>query len=193
MLGTPEALVLALGAGGAALAELAPGVAEDELLCVAVILPASPDVELGVVELEGGAALELVEAVALAVWPVGLVALVCSLGAAAALVELGALEALLDALWEPLALASGVVLGAVPELDVEALGGIAEALLSLEVVPLELLAVVGLLLPVVEPPPAVALTERCSSTFLTPATDFAISLARFLSAFDATLPVSIAV
>ena len=115
-------------------------------------------------------------------------ALLCPLELVAALAELGALEAL----WEGLALVSGVVLGAVAELDVEVLGGMAEALLSLEVVPLEVPTVVGLLLPVVEPPPAVAFTVRCSSTFLIPATDFAISLARFLSALDATLPVSMA-
>jgi len=85
------------------------------------------------------------------------------------------------------------VLGAVAVLEVDVLGGIAEASLTLEDVPLGALAVVGLLLPVVDPPPAVAFTVRCSSTFLIPATDFAISLARFLSALDTTVPVSIAV
>ena len=90
------------------------------------------------------------------------------------------------------ALASGVLLGAVGELEVAAeLGGIAEALLSLEGVPLGALALVGLLL--LAELPAVALTVRCSSTFLIPDMDFAISLARFLSALEETVPVSIAV
>jgi len=85
-----------------------------------------------------------------------------------------------------------VVLGAVPAFEVEAtLGGIAEALLSLDV-PLDVLALVGLLLGGVELPLALALTVKCSSTFFTPATDFASSFARFLSAFEATVPVSIA-
>jgi len=80
----------------------------------------------------------------------------------------------------------------VPALDVEAtLGGIAEALDSLEELG-GVLAVVGLLLPLAEPP-ALALTVRCSSTFFIPAMDFAISLARFLSALDATVPVRMAV
>ena len=68
----------------------------------------------------------------------------------------------------------------------------AEALLSFDDVPVEVLALVGLLFAGAEPP-AVALTVRCSSTFFIPAMDLAISLARFLSALDATVPVSIAV
>ena len=82
-------------------------------------------------------------------------------------------------------------MGAVVELEPEVLGAIAEALLSLED-PEEVLALVGLLLPGVELPPALALMVRCSSTFLIPAMDFASSFARFLSAFEATVPVSIA-
>lgn len=85
-----------------------------------------------------------------------------------------------------------MVLGAVPALEVEAtLGGIAEALLSLDL-PLGVLALVGLLFGGVELPLALALTVRCSSTFLIPAIDLASSLARFLSALEATVPVSIA-
>jgi hypothetical protein len=151
------------------------------------MLAASPVEELGVVD-EGA---------------LPAVVLVCPLGLLAALAELGVLEALLDVLWEELALgeelalASGVVLGAVAEPEVDAaLGGMAEALLSLEVevedVALGALALVGLLLLLAEPP-AVALIVKCSSTFLIPAIDFAISLARFLSALEATVPVSIAV
>lgn len=82
--------------------------------------------------------------------------------------------------------------GAVVELEPDVLGAIAEALLSLEDVAVEVLALVGLLLPGVELPPALALMVRCSSTFLIPAKDFANSFARFLSAFEATVPVSIA-
>jgi len=91
-----------------------------------------------------------------------------------------------------LVLASGVVLGAVPALEAEATLGDMEALFSLEDVTVGALAVVGLLLLLAEPP-AVALTVRCSSTFFIPAMDFAISLARFLSAFEVTVPVSMAV
>jgi len=92
-----------------------------------------------------------------------------------------------------LALASGVVLGAVPALDVEAtLGGIAEALLSFSNEDVPVLAVVGLLLLFGESSAAPFIVS-CSSTFFIPAIDFAVSLARFLSAFDATEPVSTAV
>jgi hypothetical protein len=53
------------------------------------------------------------------------------------------------------------------------------------------LAFVGLLL--LAEVPALVLMVNCSFTCFTPAIDFAISLARFLSAFDATVPVSMAV
>ena len=59
---------------------------------------------------------------------------------------------------------------------------------------LVLLAFVGLLLPWSDDlPPALAFTVSCSLTCLTPVRDFASSRARFLSAFEATVPVSIAV
>jgi hypothetical protein len=41
--------------------------------------------------------------------------------------------------------------------------------------------------------PALALTVNCSFTCFTPAIDFAMSFARFLSAFEATVPVIMAV
>jgi hypothetical protein len=191
LLGTPVALVLALGAGSPPCAVALGGV-EVELLWVAVMLAASPVEELGVVELEGGVVLELAFGLVVpGTWPEAVV-LVCPLGLVAALAELGTVEAVLDALWDGFALASGVVLGAVGELELAAeLGGIAEALLPLEDVLLGALALVGLLL--LAELPAAALTVRCSSTFLIPDMDFAISLARFLSALEETVPVSIAV
>ena len=75
MLGTPVALV---------------GV-EAELLCVAVMLAASPDVELGVVE-------PVVALVVLDGELGGAVAVLCPLELGSALAELGAAEALLEAL-----------------------------------------------------------------------------------------------
>ena len=66
-----------------------------DVLCVAVMLPASPVEELGDVELDGVVAeVEL----ALGVGLVGVAALLCALGVVAALAELGALEAAVDAL-----------------------------------------------------------------------------------------------
>jgi hypothetical protein len=119
--------------------------------------------------------------VVLDAWLFGLllVALVCPL--------LGVVE-------EP-APASEVKVGAAEALDVEA------AALPLGVLP-ALLASAGLLLllddpaPEPEPDPApeeAPLIVNCSFTCFTPAIDLATSLARFLSAFDATLPVIIAV
>jgi len=55
--GNPEAVLLALGAGGGAGG--VPVAEEAELLCVAVMLAASPDEELGVAELDEGVVLEL--------------------------------------------------------------------------------------------------------------------------------------
>ena len=192
MLGTPDALALALGAEGGAGAVpalvLALGAADVDVLWVAVMLAASPVLELGGVELDEGDVAELELALGLGVGLVGVAALLCAVGLAAEVAELGALEALVEAL----ALASGVVLGAVAALELDVLGAIAEALLSLENVPPEVLALVGLLLPGVVLPPALAIMVRCSSNFLIPAMDFATSFARFLSAFEATVPVSIA-
>ena len=193
MPGTPDALALALGAdgGAGAVAALVLGAEDVDVLWVAVMLAASPVLELGAVELDEGDVAELELALVLGVGLGAVAALLCALGVVAELTELGALEALVEALWEALALASGVVLGAVAVLEPEVLGAIAEALLSFED-PEEMLALVGLLLPGVELPPALALMVRCSSTFLIPAMDFATSFARFLSAFEETVPVSIA-
>jgi len=70
-------------------------------------------------------------------------------------------------------------------------GVAADALLVPEVEDAALLAFVGLLLLLVVP--ALEFTCNCSLTCLMPVIDFAISLARFLSALFATVPVSIAV
>jgi len=90
------ALVLALGAEGLTPAlTLALGGVEVGLLWVPVMLVASPEAELGVVELDDGVVLAVVVP---AVWSVELVALACPVELIGALAELGALEALLEAL-----------------------------------------------------------------------------------------------
>lgn len=69
-----------------------------DVLCVAVMLPASPVEELGDVELDGVVA-ELELALVLpGLGLVGVAALLCALGVVAALAEPGALEAAVDAL-----------------------------------------------------------------------------------------------
>ena len=90
--------------------------------------------------------------------------------------------------WVALAPDSGPELGVLVELGVAA-----EAVVLCVDAPAELLASVGLLLPPPDDFPALAFTVSSSFTCLTPAMDFAMSRARFLSAFEATLPVSMAV
>lgn len=74
------------------------GVVEVEVLCVAVMPAASPVEELGEVELDGVVAELELALVPLEVGLVGVVALLWPLGVVAPLVELGALEAAVDAL-----------------------------------------------------------------------------------------------
>ena len=97
MIGTPDAVALALGADGGAggVPTLALGGVDVEVLCVAVMLDASPVAELGAVELDGVVAELELALVVPGVGLVGVAALLCALGAVAAL---GALEALVEAL-----------------------------------------------------------------------------------------------
>jgi hypothetical protein len=118
--------------------------------------------------------------VVLEAWLSGLwlVALVCPL---LGFVASGIPEAVLDA--------PGVV-----ELLEFKFGAALETLvLSPAVLAVPALASVWSLLLLVVDLPALVLTVNCSFTCFTPAIDFAISFARFLSAFEATLPVIIAV
>jgi len=78
--------------------ELALGAVEVEVLCDAVMPAASPVEELGDVELDGVVAELELALVPLGVGLVGVAALLWVLGVVAALVELGALEAAVDAL-----------------------------------------------------------------------------------------------
>ena len=134
---------------------------------------ASPVVGVPAVDCDA-VVLPLLELIVLEVWLLGLVAvpLVCPLlGLVLDAAELGAVEALLEEVCDALALVSDVELGVVADAPV--------------------LALVGLLL--LADVPALVLMVNCSFTCFTPLIDFAISLARFLSAFDATVPVSMAV
>jgi hypothetical protein len=98
-----------------------------------------------------------------------------------------ALEAVPEALCAEPAVVSGLEVGVV------ALGVAAAAVLLLSVADdAALLAFAGLLLLLVEVP-VLAFTVNCSFTCFTPLRDLAISLARFLSALLATVPVSVAV
>lgn len=86
------------GAGAAPVLALGLGAVDVELLCVALMLDASPVLELGAVELDEGDVAELELALVLGVGLVGVSALLCALGLVAELAELGALEALVEAL-----------------------------------------------------------------------------------------------
>jgi hypothetical protein len=79
-----------------------------------------------------------------------------------------------------------------PAVGEVALGGVVDDVLLSLVDAAAVLALVGLLLPLVVVP-AFALMLNCSLTCFTPLRDLAISLARFLSALLATVPVSVAV
>lgn len=188
--GLTEALVLAVAVWlpSVPVVELLTAGAEPvELVCEAVVDAVSP-AALGVVvfDCEAGAVEDVpaINPVVLDAWLLGfaLVALVSALLGFVAV--LGALEALGVE-------ASVWALGVDPALT-SALGvGVLDAVaLSEPDTPLP--AVAGLLLLLPFEVPALALMVNCSFTCLTPATDFAISFARFLSAFEETLPVSIA-
>jgi len=102
LLGTPDALALALaaegGAGAVPVLVLELGGVDVDVLWVAVMFAASPVRELEAVELDEGAVAELELALGLGVGLVGGASLLCALGLAAELAELGALEALVEAL-----------------------------------------------------------------------------------------------
>lgn len=91
-------------------------------------------------------------------------------------------EALLDEV--------GAGFAELPELE---FGVPVEALVLSPAVLVPVLASVWSLLLLVVDLPALVLTVSCSFTCFTPAMDFAVSFARFLSAFEATVPVIMAV
>jgi hypothetical protein len=164
---------------------LATGEEAAELLCVLLAEAGgcSLGLELGEVLLDCTAiAPDVDDPVVLEAWLSGLllVALVCPL---LGFVASGIPEAVLDAL--------GV--GAVELLEFE-FGVAVEALVLCPVVlAVPALASVWPLLLLVVDFPALVLTVNCSFTCFTPAMDLAISFARFLSAFEGTVPVTMAV
>lgn len=77
---------------------LALGAVDADVLWVAVMLAASPVLELGAVELDEGDVAELELGLVLGPGLVGVAALLCAVGLAAETAEPGALEALVEAL-----------------------------------------------------------------------------------------------